>query len=372
MVSLPSAQHAQPRTVQPKSGPAAPLWLLDDGLIMGGGQAFALRLGRWLVTDEPTRDLRLLCPADSELALRAADAGVAVLDAHFPAPVAREALPAIGAALRLRGLLASAPHNALVVANSARVQAYAVPLWPTLPGNRRLVSVMHERESARRPSVRLSLRHIGAVAAVGDSGLATYTEALKGTAVAKITNFLLPEEFEGMAERRRPGPCSSPPVVGVLSRMCPGKGIPELIDELAQRPASWDRLLVAAAFQDGEYVEAVRERCRIRGLSDRVDLLGEVASVEDFLATVDVLVVPSVAREGQPTVILEGLACGRPVLVRSHIWTADYDELPVARYDSADELARLLSGQRPAPVSAADLIARFHPAKVVATVERIA
>jgi len=348
------------------------VWLLDDGLIMGGGQAFALRLCRWLSTAEPKRELRLVCDGGSELASRAAGAGVTVVDADFPVPVPRAVVGATRAALSLRGLLTRSPSNALVVANSARVQAYAIPVWPTLRGGRRLVSVMHERDSARRLSVRLSLRRIGAVAAVGDNGLSTYGEALTGTAVAKVTNFLLPEEFELMAQRRLRGPGASPPVVGVLSRMCAGKGIPELIDELAQRPASWERLLVAAAFQDADYVEEVRERCRVHGLTDRVELLGEVASVEDFLTSVDILVVPSVAREAQPTVILEGLACGRPVLVRSHIWAPDYEGLPVADYADAQELAQRLSGPWPAPASAAELIARFHPAGVVQTLEQIA
>lgn len=361
----------------PSVGPAHnahpyPFWLIDDGLIMGGGQAFALRLCRWLSTAEPMRELRLLCAQNSELAHRARAAGVTVVDAAFPAPEVRNLTPALRAAASLRRLLSRSPADALVIANSSRVQAYAVPVWPTLRGGRRLVSLMHERESARRPFVRFSLKHIGAVAAIGDSGLATYTEALKGAAVAKIANFLLPEEFEGMVERRRSGPGSTPPVVGVLSRMCRGKGIPELIDELARQPQSWSRLLVGAAFQEADYVEVVRERCRVHGLAGRVELLGEVASVEDFLAAVDVLVVPSVAREGQPTVILEGLACGRPVLVRSHIWTADYEGLPVAGYDSAEELARLLGHPGRASASAADLIARFHPASVVQSLLEIA
>jgi glycosyltransferase involved in cell wall biosynthesis len=342
-----------------------PVWLLDDGLVMGGGQAFALRLCRWLSTSDPMRELRLLCDGSSELARQAGKAGVTVVDVRFPAPVLR-------AALSLRGLLARSPSNAVVVANSARVLAYAAPVWPTLSGDRRLVSVMVERDSARRRFVRFSLEHVGAVAAVGDSGLATYREALNGTAVAKVLNFLLPDEFEAMAERRRPGPGAAPPVVGVISRMCQGKGIPELIDELAERPASWGRLLLAGAFQDSAYVDAVRERRGVHGLTDRVELLGEVASVEDFLAAVDVLVVPSVAREGQPTVILEALACGRPVLVRSHIWTADYEGLPVLRYDCVEELAQLLCRPWPAPASAADLIERFHPASVVQTLLDIA
>ena len=143
------------------------------------------------------------------------------------------------------------------------------------------------------------------------------------------------------------------------------------MDELAQHPSSWERLLVAAPFQEPDYVEAVRERCRVHGLVDRVELLGAVSPVDGFLADIDVLVVPSVAREAQPTVILEGLACGRPVLVRSHIWTRDYEGLPVAGYSSAPELAQRLAEPRPAPVGAGELSARFHPAAVVETLERI-
>ena len=339
---------------------------------MGGGQAFALRLCRWLRTAEPDRELRLLCAGDSELARRAAAAGIAVSGADFPPPRARGAIAATGALVRLRRLLAQAPGDAIVIANSARVQAFAIPVWRTLRGGLNLVSVMHERESAKRLSARIALRRTGAVAAIGESGVRTYVAALGGKPVAKLLNFLLPEEFERMARQRAPAPGAQPPVVGVLSRMCRGKGIPELVGELAQHPGSWQRLLVAAPFQEPDYVEEVRERSRLDGLSDRVELLGAVSSVEDFFAAVDILVVPSVAREAMPTVILEGLACGRPVVVRSHIWTRDYQGLPVAAYDTAPQLAQLLAEPSPVPVAAAELSGRFHPAAVVETLERIA
>ena len=175
-----------------------------------------------------------------------------------------------------------------------------------------------------------------------------------------------------MARQRTAAPGGQRPVVGVLSRMCRGKGIPELVDELAQHPRSWERLLVAAPFQEPDYVEAVRERCRLHGLADRVELLGAVSPIEGFLAAIDFLVVPSVAREAMPTVILEGLACGRPVLVRSHIWTRDYEGLPVTGYRTAQELAQRLAVPPPAPVGAEELSTRFDPAAVVEALERIA
>ncbi len=349
-----------------------PIWLLDDGLIMGGGQAFALRLCRWLATTEPDRELQLVCAGNSELALRAAEIGIKVVDVDFPPPALRGSVPAIGALMRVRRLLARAPRGAIVIANSARVQAYAVPVWPTLRGGRSLVSVMHERESARRRSAGFALRRVGAVAAVGESGMATYSDALRGKPVVKIVNFLLPEEFERMARQRSSPPGGEARVVGVLSRMCRGKGIAELVDELAQHSRSWERLLVAAPFQELDYVESVRARCRANGLADRVELLGAVSPIEGFLATVDVLVVPSVAREAQPTVILEGLACGRPVLVRSHIWTRDYEGLPVLGYATAEELAQRLAEPWPPPAKVEELEARFGPTAVVEALEQIA
>jgi glycosyltransferase involved in cell wall biosynthesis len=340
---------------------------------MGGGQAFALRLCRWLRTAEPEREVRLLSAGDGELARRAAAGpdGVEVVDAAFPPPLGG-AVPSPRAAMRIRSLLARAPGDAIVVANSARVQAYAVPIRPTVRSTGGLVSLMHERESARRLPARLALRAIGAVAAVGESGAGTYAAALWGKPVAKVTNFLSPDEFEQMARRRAAAPGGRRPVVGVLSRMCRGKGIVELVEELADHPNSWERLLVAAPFQEADYVEAVRERCRLRSLTDRVELLGAVSPIEGFLASIDFLVVPSVASEAMPTVILEGLACGRPVLVRSHIWTHDYEGLPVERYSSGAELAQRLAEPAPAPVGAEELSARFHPATVVETLERIA
>lgn len=338
---------------------------------MGGGQAFALRLCRWLATAEPDREMRLVCAGGSELAVRAAEVGVEVVDADFPPPALRGGVPAICALMRVRRLLTKAPRDAIVIANSARVQAYVVPVWPTLRPGRSLISVMHERESAKRLSARVALRHVGAVAAIGESGMATYSAALRGRAVVKIMNFLLPEEFERMVRQRASSPGGQAPVVGVLSRMCQGKGIPELVDELAEHPQSWEQLLVAAPFQEPDYVDLVRERCRVHGLADRVELLAAVSPIEGFLAAVDVLVVPSIAREAQPTVILEGLACGRPVVVRSHIWTRDYEGLPVLGYATAAELAQRLAGPWPAPAKLEELEARFDPATVVEALERL-
>jgi len=258
------------------------------------------------------------------------------------------------------------------VANAARAQAYATTAWRTLPGDRRLVCVMHERDSARRATARYVLRRGPGVAAVGDTGVDEYTAALAGRTVARVTNFLDPYEVVRVVAARVPPPRSEPPIVGVLARMVEGKGIIELIDELADARGSWSRARIAAPFQDRSYAAHVEDRIRARGVGSDVELLGGVADVGAFLASVDLLVVPSTATEGQPTVVLEALAHGRGVLVRRHVWQSDYAGLPVQTYDGAETLALELRKPAQPPVTARDLIDRFDPVKVLDTLERAA
>ena len=108
-----------------------------------------------------------------------------------------------------------------------------------------------------------------------------------------------------------------------------------------------------------------------RGLAGRVELLGHVADVTDLLRRVDVLAVPSTGGEAQPTAILEALAAGRGVVVRRHVWSPDFEGLPVRSYRSAAELSRAL-GERDEP-AALDLLARrFGPVQAVDAIEQAA
>ena len=346
------------------------MWLLDDAPIMGGAEAFALRLSSWLNDVQPERGTRIVCPADSELARRARALGIEVAATAYPLPAAGHALSAAWALWRLRALLRRAPRGTLLVANTARAQAYAILAARTLRGSPRLVSLMHEQDSAQRAAARWALQRWGRVAAVGDAGVKTYRDALPGKPVARVTNFLTPDEVERAVSQRVAAPGGERPRVGVLSRMFAGKGIVELVDELAAAPHAWSELQVAAPFQDAAYTESVRDRIAAHDLGARVSLLGNVADVAAFVAGVDVIIVPSTATEGQPTVVLEALAHGRPVIVRSHIWQSDYEGLPVQRYDDASELAAALTAvESLRPAAAGELIGRFDPAVVLATLE---
>ena len=331
---------------------SAPLWLLDDGRIMGGGQRFALRLARFA-------HVRLLCPASSALHAIARDEGIAVTAVEFPDPHPRAALAWPGAVRRLRAALAPAPPDAVLVGNSARTQALlalARPRpWP-------VVHLMHEQESAARASARFVHRRVGRVVAVGANAAATYSRAL-GADVGRVNNFLLDDEWASLAAVRdapRPGG----PVLGVIGRMIPEKGIEEAVAEVAAVAGA--RLLVAAPRQDEAY--AARVETRAAPLGDRVELLGAVDDLAGFLAGIDVLLVPSVGHEGQPTAILEALGAGLPVVVRRPIWSADYEGLPVTPYD--DDLAPALASLgAPAPLD--ELRRRFGPEQAVAVLQTV-
>jgi glycosyltransferase involved in cell wall biosynthesis len=328
-----------------RQGSTAPdVWLLDDARIMGGGQLFALRLARHVAEERGPEAVRIVCPSDSQLARRAWAAGVGVDHLAFPAP---HALPAVWlAGRRLKTLLRTAPR-AVVVAGSARCAAVAVAAGC----DERLVHLMLERDSATRASVRFVHRRRGRVVAVGAAGARAYRSPA-------LHNFLLPEDFDRLAaapERPQAG------VVGVLARLIPEKGVVELIREL-EAVQGWRRLLIGGDEQDAGYAEAVRAAA-----GERVELLGRVPDVAGFLGRVDVVAVPSVGNEGQPTVIVEALAAGRPVVVREPMYSADFERLPVFPYGN---LQAALTAALTAPTPDRALLRqRFGAAQALAAIE---
>jgi glycosyltransferase involved in cell wall biosynthesis len=99
-------------------------------------------------------------------------------------------------------------------------------------------------------------------------------------------------------------------------------------------------------------------------------LLGPVSDTAGFLEPADLLIVPSTGNEGQPTVILEALAAGRPVIVRSQLYTEDYEGLAVRAYETVDELRQAILSPPDATASHAVLRERFGAQQAVAALER--
>jgi glycosyltransferase involved in cell wall biosynthesis len=154
--------------------------------------------------------------------------------------------------------------------------------------------------------------------------------------------------------------------------LVPEKGVLEFVDELARIPDSWSRALIAGTRQAESYARAVQDRLEALDLSQRIRLVGHVENLSAFFGETDVLVVPSVGSEGQPTVIIEALAHRRPVVVREPTWSEDFAGLPVVAYRDPSGLGRALSKFDVSEIDSATLAQRFGPAQFLDALERAA
>jgi glycosyltransferase involved in cell wall biosynthesis len=101
---------------------------------------------------------------------------------------------------------------------------------------------------------------------------------------------------------------SARPVVGVVGRLSPEKGVDLFLDACAQlvREGLNFTALVAG---DGPEERALKERCAALDLDAHVRFLGHLHAIHRLYPKLDVLVIPS-RSEGLPNVLLEALAAG--------------------------------------------------------------
>jgi glycosyltransferase involved in cell wall biosynthesis len=109
------------------------------------------------------------------------------------------------------------------------------------------------------------------------------------------------------APRSAPGP-----TVGVLTRLDARKGLPYLIQAMAQirSDLSDARLLIGG---DGEDRSALQRQARSLGLTERVEFVGAVSEPATFYRQLDLFVLPSLD-EALGLVLLEAMASGLPVV----------------------------------------------------------
>ena len=131
-------------------------------------------------------------------------------------------------------------------------------------------------------------------------------------------------ELDRFPFRARPAPGPDRPlrVLGV-GRLVPKKGFGDLVDAAASLRRRGVEAQVTVA-GEGELRTPLQERVREAGLEGAVTFLGArtQAEVRDLLGRADVLVAPCVEAEdgnidGLPTVVLEAMACGTPVVATS-------------------------------------------------------
>lgn len=109
---------------------------------------------------------------------------------------------------------------------------------------------------------------------------------------------------------------SGPPTLLCVGSLTPRKGQDLLVDALARlEDLAWTCVLVGSRTRDPAYALRVEERIRSQGLTERVDLTGELGRRElaSRYGEATVLVLPS-HYEGYGMVITEALARGLPVV----------------------------------------------------------
>ncbi len=129
------------------------------------------------------------------------------------------------------------------------------------------------------------------------------------------------------ARRFRPavgGRHSGPLRLLSVGRLVEKKGFADGIRAVAHLRASGVDLRYRIA-GDGPLGPELRELAAALGVADRVEFLGQVAhaAMPDLLAEANMVIVPSVRaadgdEEGTPTVIIEAMACGVPVVATRH------------------------------------------------------
>ncbi|MEO7556252.1 MAG: glycosyltransferase [Acidimicrobiales bacterium] len=102
-------------------------------------------------------------------------------------------------------------------------------------------------------------------------------------------------------------------VVLTVARVVPQKGLQDIIDALGLLPEDI-HLLVAGSMANHGHAEALRDRSRRLGISDRVHLLGARSDVTDLLSACDAFVLAS-HYEGFGIALAEAMAAGRPCAV---------------------------------------------------------
>jgi glycosyltransferase involved in cell wall biosynthesis len=150
-------------------------------------------------------------------------------------------------------------------------------------------------------------RFADAIVANSNDGLGFWTSS-------RAAKFVVPNalDFDAIAAAPATEDLGAAKMILFAGRLTDQKNVLNLVDALAV--AMKDRDAVALLCGTGELEGAIRARIGQRGLADRVRMLGYVDSLWALMKRADVLVAPSWF-EGHPNVVLEGAACGCPLVI---------------------------------------------------------
>lgn len=111
-------------------------------------------------------------------------------------------------------------------------------------------------------------------------------------------------------------------LIGMVGRVSHWKGqsyFLEVADQLCKSYSNLMFIIVGDAFPGGErQFEEMRQKIKSIGLENRVHTLGFRSDVPEILAELDIFVLPSILPDPFPTVILEAMAAGKPIVATAH------------------------------------------------------
>ncbi|WP_243739651.1 glycosyltransferase family 4 protein [Algoriphagus boseongensis] len=143
---------------------------------------------------------------------------------------------------------------------------------------------------------------------------------LKKAKIEVIHNGIPYDEFlDAKAQLREDLSLSSDQIlVGMIGRINPGKGqlfFLQLAKRILKNHPQVHFVLVGDPFPGYESIlEEIKETISQNGLSDKISYLGFRQDIPQIMASLDIFVLPSILPDSFPTVILEAMASGKPVL----------------------------------------------------------
>lgn len=176
---------------------------------------------------------------------------------------------------------------------------------------------LHTKYFLRRTQIAWSLKHAGKILVVSDAMRRQVHElVIENTKIKVIPNGVDTANFYPMDQRwarKRLGLDPCPKIILYVGRLSEEKGLTTLIEAFSKLPYRQDRLLVIVGSGD------MQARCQALVmtlcLNQYVIFVGERPhhEIPFWVNASDVICLPSF-REGWPNVVMEALACGKPVV----------------------------------------------------------
>ena len=165
---------------------------------------------------------------------------------------------------------------------------------------------------------------------IGNSRATLATLDLPGTPTAAIpsgvdlsrffaSDAAVPAMLAAAAEHDAASPESgAAPLIGLVGRICPWKGQHVFLKAAAlvhaRFPQARFQIIGAALFGEQAYEQELYALVADNGLADSVEFLGFQKNVPPLIRALDILVHASVVGEPFGQVIVQGMACGKPVV----------------------------------------------------------